>query len=157
MDIQRLLPDDWQVFRALRLEALADAPQALTGSLADEEKLAEAAWRDQIARRNLLVAIVDGMPAGIAGGQLDEEGAELVSLWVHPRARGQGVADGLVKSVVSWARTQRRRQIKTWAALGNAAADRLYANHGFVATGKTRPIDPKDPNRLERELVRPAG
>ena len=58
-----------------------------------------------------------GRPAGIGGAFEPQPGvAELVSMWVHPRARGQGVAAALVDMVLHWARAGGHHRVQPLAS-----------------------------------------
>ena len=83
-----------------------------------------------------MIADLDGRPAGMASGLLPVDGsAELMSMWVAPFARGRGVGDALVTSVVEWAAEQRPGEMVLTVRESNPAAIVLYARHGFVDRG----------------------
>lgn len=42
--VRRLLPDEWRAYRAIRLRALADAPEAYGSTLARGEGLPDETW-----------------------------------------------------------------------------------------------------------------
>ncbi len=151
--IARLTPAAWREYRAIRLAALAEAPGAFGSTLAEERRLRAATWRARLARRAQFVARHGGEPVGTAGG-LVEDGAELVSLWVHPSWRGRGVGDLLVRAVLDWAREQGHREVRLWVSAGNAPAEHLYARHGFTRTGACQPVTPAEPTRLEFAMIR---
>ena len=77
--------------------------------------------------------------------------AALTSLWVDPAARGKGVGDQLVDTVVEWARNAGYQQIVLWVAEGNDRAERLYERNGFVRTGELA-RDPKPEFEMCRRL-----
>jgi GNAT superfamily N-acetyltransferase len=158
-ELMRLTPDDWQAYRALRLAALADAPEAFGSTLAKERGLDEAAWRAKLGYRVQFVARQGGAAVGTAGGERcgDVAGAALlVFMWVAPGMRGCGVGDVLVRTVLEWARAQGLDPVRAWVTEGNLPAERLYARHGFVRTGERQPIREEDPTRLELAMSRPA-
>jgi len=67
-------------------------------------------WRGRLSTVPLnLVAYLNGKPAGmISGTAANQDGTiELISMWVAPFARGQGIGDSLVAAVIKWARGQR--------------------------------------------------
>ncbi|HUZ85920.1 MAG TPA: GNAT family N-acetyltransferase [Candidatus Baltobacterales bacterium] len=145
-------PDDWEVFRAVRLAALKDAPYAFASTYEREIRAGEDDWRRRLAGRCQFVAEVDGEVAGTVGGiASDDGGAALISMWVAPSARGRGVGESLVHAVLDWARGEGHPAVCLWFAEGNVAAERLYLRCGFVRTGVTQPIVPGQP-RMEFEM-----
>ncbi len=158
VSVRQLRPDDWERFREIRLRALAEAPVAFSSTLAEALELGEAAWRARLAARAQFVATVSSEAVGTAGGVVTESGPELISMWVDPRARGSGVGDRLVRAVLDWAAQQGFDSVLLWVASGNAAAERLYARHGFRRTGDVQAMTEGRPERCEiamrRELRR---
>ena len=146
IEIRRLSPDDWHAFRALRLAALAGAPDAFGTTVAEVTTWTEARWRARLSDVAQWIAWIDGAPAGTVGF----DGDELISMWVEPPARGRGVGDALVATVVAAAAG---RRVRLWVTVGNEPAIRLYARHGFVATGEVQPVDARDPARLELAMA----
>lgn len=149
-------PEDWRRWRALRLAALAEAPEAFGSTLAEWSRAGdvESRWRDRLGGVALnLVASRSGVDVGMvsATAPLASE-VELISMWVAPEARGQGVGDALVDAVVGWAVAQGVSRVALSVRNGNEAAIALYRRHGFVDDG---PSD-ADPDR-ERRLVRAAA
>jgi GNAT superfamily N-acetyltransferase len=97
LELRTLESDDWPIWRELRLAALAEAPYAFGSTLAEWKGAGdrEERWRArlEIPGARDVVAVLGGHPAGMASGVPAEEGAsaELISMWVSPVARGQGV------------------------------------------------------------------
>src|SRR5699024_6752848 len=96
--VRELEPEDWRTWRALRLRALRDAPDAFASTLAStlerEARDGEAYWRGYFTRSGpTLIAEVDGIPAGMARVVVEDAvgPADLFSMWVAPEARGRGV------------------------------------------------------------------
>jgi RimJ/RimL family protein N-acetyltransferase len=57
-------------------------------------------------------------------------------LWVAPAARGHGVGDEAVRSVLAWAtREHPDSPVVLSVKTANAPARRLYERHGFVDAG----------------------
>ena len=146
--IQVLTPDDWPVWRQLRLAALAEAPDAFGSVLADwqGEGDREERWRArlELPGSHNLIALLNEVPIGMASGvPADEEAhspaggaAELISMWVAPEARGCGVADELIDRVETWARREGAKQLRLAVTDGNDRAAALYRRHGFADTGE---------------------
>lgn len=154
-----LAPEDWPVWRALRLAALADAPYAFHSRLADWQGPGDRAerWRARLARPGSfdLMALVDGVPAGMAGGLAGERrgAVELVSVWVGPTGRGRGVADRLIHAVEAWAVRMRAESLELAVMPGNVHAIALYRRNGFADTGV--PGDPTPDGGRERLMSKP--
>ena len=157
--IRRLAAADWAAFREVRLKALRDAPEAFGSTAADAEKLDQAEWRRRLEQRAVFLAEVSrqrvGLAAGISGDQAGE--AELISMWVAPAWRGQGVGDRLVDAVLVWVAGEGFTTVRLWVAKGNARAAGLYARHGFAPTGRVQPIGGGRFDALEFEMRRGAG
>ncbi len=137
----------------MRLAALAEAPLAFGSTLADERRLRAADWRARLGARAQFAVRVAGQALGTVGAIVDG-GSELVSLWVDPAWRGQGVGDLLVEAVLDWARSQGYREVHLWVAADNVPATRLYARHGFRPTGSSQPVRPDEPLRREIGMIR---
>lgn len=157
--IRRLAAADWATFRTVRLAALRDAPEAFGSTASDAEQLDAAEWRRRVEGRAAFLAEVAGQHVGLAAGiAADNPGdAELISMWVAPAWRGQGVGDRLVEAVLAWAAGERFATVHLWVADGNARAERLYARHGFVSSGRRQPMGGARSGRLEFEMSRVVG
>ena len=132
--------EEWRLWRALRLQALAEAPYAYGSRLSDwqGEGETEQRWRARLSEVPFNpVAALDGEAGGIVSGTApDQDGtAELISMWVAPAARGHGVGDALVRAVVRWAQEQRASRISLGVFEDNERAIALYRRHGFVDAG----------------------
>jgi ribosomal protein S18 acetylase RimI-like enzyme len=155
--LHRVVPDDWESHRAIRLEMLLDAPDAFWFTHADEVGLTEAEWRAQIARAWLVQARDGEIVLGSAGlGSHWEPGREstptLFGMYVTTRARGRGVGERLVRAVLDEARLRGAGEVVLEVADTNAAAIALYERCGFVATGVRHP-HPRRRELHELEMV----
>ena len=113
--VRETVAGDWQALRDIRLEALRDAPTAFGSTYEREALRGEAHWRDRISRGGTFLAYLPDLsasePAGLIGGyQEDPVTVELVSMYVRPRARGRGVGEALVATVIGWARDRNAPQ-----------------------------------------------
>jgi GNAT superfamily N-acetyltransferase len=152
---RRLGPDEWDLFRRLRLNALKEAPYAFGSTHENEVGMGEDWWRERLADRARFVAEADGEAAGIvSGGDSGTEGmAAVTTMWVDPRFRRRGVGDYLVKSVLGWARSSGYSRVVLWVTEGNAEAEKLYERNAFVRTGQVSLVRPGE-DRIEYEMVR---
>jgi ribosomal protein S18 acetylase RimI-like enzyme len=148
----------WQIWRELRLAALAGAPAAFGSRLADWQDADEERWRDRLAIPGSVnfVALLEGKPAGMASGVPGEDGIpELISMWVSPAGRGKGIGDRLVQAVAQWARLQGAAVLRLGVAEDNEQAATLYRRNGFTGTGElTGPLP--DGIRMEKVTRPPA-
>lgn len=153
---RRLTADEWETDRALRLAALAESPDAFASTLEQESRISGEEWRERVAGRVRFAARLDGTDAGLAGLILGPRGstAILVSVWVAPSARGQGVGDALVQAAVAHARENGATAVHLWVTSGNTPAESLYARNGFVHTSEVQPIDPATPSPTEFGMTR---
>ena len=149
--IRRVGPDDWRLFRDVRLASLREAPYAFGSRLGLTYE--ESDWRARLAAVAQFVAFDGEQPIGTAGALTEGERTDLVSMWVAPEARGTGVGDALVAAVIAEAQVRESNVVALCVSVGNDFAERLYARHGFERTGRTQPIDEDDPDRgIEFEM-----
>lgn len=155
--ISVLRPADWERSRAVRLRALADAPDAFWSTLEQEEHLPADAWRARLERQDALtfVAADDGVAAGedvgVAVLLVRDDVGSLVSVWVDPRARGRGVAETLVRAVVDEAARRGLRRVLLDVGDHNVRAVRFYERLGFRPTGRTSAFPPPRDHITEHE------
>ncbi|MEU1307533.1 GNAT family N-acetyltransferase [Streptomyces cinnamoneus] len=141
IELRVLTPDDWPLWRQLRLAALADAPYAFGSRLADWQGDGdhEERWRGRLAVPGSynLVALLDGRPVGMASGVPGERpgAAELISMCVGGQGRGRGVGDRLVGAVEAWARRTGAGTLTLAVVPGNDRAFALYRRNGLHDTG----------------------
>lgn len=140
IELKVVVPDDWRVWRQLRLQALAEAPYAFGSKLADwqGEGDREERWRDRLRWKGShnVIALLDGDPAGMASGIPAEDlDVELISMWVTPRGRGLRVADALVGEVERWANGCGAARLVLAVVESNQRARSFYRRLGFVDAG----------------------
>ncbi|MFI5907787.1 GNAT family N-acetyltransferase [Dactylosporangium sp. NPDC051541] len=147
MEVRPLAANDWQLKRDLRLAALKDSPAAFASTYAREARRTETDWRTWPAGGAFFTAFgpLPGLrtrprcdlPLGIAGAwtAAAEPGTtHLISMWVIPAARGNGIAAALADAVTAWARTRGHRTVELELACGNTAALNAYLRCGFTPT-----------------------
>lgn len=171
-----MTPDDWERVRVLRLAALADSPDVFSSTLAREEGFGEETWRGRLSgptqfkaeagHRDIqldtpvpsqavtFIAESGGEDMGMATVLIvDEPGTALVvGVWVSPSARGQGVAPRLFEEMIAWVRDQGLTRVTLDVGDANTSAQKLYANLGFLPTGKRGSLPEPRTHILEHEL-----
>jgi ribosomal protein S18 acetylase RimI-like enzyme len=158
--IRRIRPQDAEAWRAVRLRALLDAPDAF-GSTYDETVTRPAEeWTSSAARKTagpaetLLLAFRGGQVVGLAGGFTAPEHPHeriLISMWVDPALRGSGLARRLVHRICDWSTAAGANAVRLWVTETNDRARALYEACGFTPTGQREPL-PSKPSLDEIEM-----
>ncbi|MGH3646334.1 MAG: GNAT family N-acetyltransferase [Micromonosporaceae bacterium] len=159
VEVRRVGPDDWRVWRDVRLAALEDAPDIFPGELAPAQRYNEADWRARLDPYDgvWLLAEAPGGPVGQAGAWMPfGPPPVLVGMWVRPDWRGRGVGDALVAEVLDWAREASFDRVDLWVLESNQPARHVYQRHGFVATDQYLP-SAYTPNQREVMMTRQLG
>lgn len=155
-DIRRLKarvvsPDDWRVWRTLRLEALADAADAFESTLSDWASADERRWRQRLEEVpfNVMAIIGEDVVGQASGTNIGADGrCELISMYVSRDARGAGAAEALAEAVCDWAAAAGATAVRLFVRRSNARAIRLYDRVGFV------PVDEPADDPAEIAMVR---
>ena len=149
--VRQFLAEEWPGYRALRLGALHESPDAYGSIYAAECGLTDGEWAERLARGVMaegelpLVAEFDGEPSGLSWVRIEEsapDAAHLYQMWVAPHCRRHGVGRALVDAAAAWARAMGARQFDLDVTCDNEAAIRLYEGAGFVVHGESRPLRP---------------
>ncbi|MFB9412735.1 GNAT family N-acetyltransferase [Dactylosporangium matsuzakiense] len=149
MAVRPLTGDDWRLKRDMRLAALKDSPAAFISTYAREAKRSELDWRSWPAGGAFFAAFGPppglrrragcDVPLGIAAAWVAAARpatTHLISMWVVPAARGNGIAAQLADAVTGWAAGRGHRTVELEIACGNTAALRAYLRCGFTPTGR---------------------
>jgi GNAT superfamily N-acetyltransferase len=147
--IRRFAPDEWRLYRDLRLRALADSPDSFGSTYAREASRAERDWKERLTvgvtspGQLPVLALIDDVPAGLAWGRVDDNDstlAELFQVWVAPDSRRKGVGRQLIDAVIEWAQSLGVHILRLGVTPSHPAALQLYRQAGFVFTGKPEPL-----------------
>jgi ribosomal protein S18 acetylase RimI-like enzyme len=155
LTVVRLEPSLWQVNRAVRLAMLLDTPLAYGSTFAREIAFPDGLWVERMADSTGWLAFEGELPVGSvtlfqAPEEPDDE-AYLVAMWVASHARGQGVADALVRALAEHARAGGLRRVVLDVADYNERAIGFYERLGFTRTGRTGEL-PHQPGVTEFEM-----
>lgn len=136
--IRHLVPEEWQIYRDVRLSALLDSPDAFAATYERDRRLTEREWRERTA--NAAWFVFDGDDAvGMAvlwPPQQPARHASLLSMWVAPQVRGSSAASGLVRQVLHDARDRGYPGVTLHVVDGNDRARAFYERLGFVNSGE---------------------
>lgn len=140
MEIERLAVDAGLRLRTIRLQALADAPDAFGSTYAEVAARPLASWSKQLQEIAAFVAVKDGEDVGLVRCASDDRHPDiawLMSMWVAPEARGQGVGEALIDAVIEYARSSGAIRLLLNVGDDNEPAIALYARKGFKPNGAT--------------------
>ncbi len=142
--VRALGEQDWQIYRDVRLAALADSPDAFAASAAQERQFDDDFWRRRLARSRRMIAERDGDVVGVVSvgrpSGDEDQSCELFGLWVRPDLRGAGVAWRLVQAGVDQASTDSFRSVVYWVGTDNGRGVAFASSFGFRPTDARRPM-----------------
>lgn len=145
-EVRRVLPDEWEALRDLRLRALETDPDAFGDTYERAVIDDDAAWRARADRPDgaTFVAVASdsgfvGMASGGPAPNRPDAGA-VYGMWVAPEARGQGLGAALLDAVETWAREAGYGLIGLGVTTTNEPAFRLYTAKGYTDIGDRYPL-----------------
>lgn len=141
-EVRRIRAEDWPQRKAVRLRALADAPEAFSMTLAEGESRTDAEWQSaaqcySISESETTFLAFDGdEPCGMVGCYLSSENsgpvAYLAAVWVDPHYRGTGIAAALAAATLEWVQSRNVSEVRAWVMEDNHRAKAFYAKAGFI-------------------------
>ncbi len=150
LNVELFQPDQWRLYRDLRLNALKDSPEAFGSTYAQARLHSGSVWSTRLADVctdfDLPILVrVDGQAAGLAWGKIEpatRDTAHLYQMWVAAEHRGVGAGMLLLERVISWARERGARQVLLAVTCGDSPARRMYERAGFSPVGEPEPLRP---------------
>ena len=137
--IRRLGSEDAAAFAEIRLEGLAQCPDAFGSEIETESSWPQETFAERLTNSAMFAYEDDGALLGVAGfyaeaaRKMQHRGA-LWGMYVREQARGKGVGARLVEAVLDHAR-DRVEQLHLNVAVENTAALALYERCGFRIYG----------------------
>ena len=166
--LRTITPETASIFKAVRLRALRDAPQAFSSTYAKESQLSDEEWIKRSERwyGNGAIGFLameepgNGEACGLVACYAeDSEGVlrgHVISMWVDPAFRRAGVGRMLIDALMNWAESRGLRELNLMVTSVNRGAIEFYERIGFRMSGKTGPY-PNDPAIIEYEMLLPFG
>jgi ribosomal protein S18 acetylase RimI-like enzyme len=154
--VEELRNGDGPRLKAIRLRALADAPDAFATTVKEARSWTIESWESQIEKLQTFIWREGEVDLGmVRGGQHegDPDAGCLISMWVAPEARLRGIGGALVDEVIAWARRRGFRRLVLDVGTSNVAARSLYESRGFDETGVTGALPPPRQHVKELEMV----
>jgi RimJ/RimL family protein N-acetyltransferase len=140
LTLKLLDPDDFEIFKRIRLEALRAAPEAFASSAAEWENLPDEEWRRRLMNNPVVVSFQGGEPVGIMGLMRQQASkmahrATVVMVYLRDSERGGGYAVAMLNLLLDHARALGIRQVELAVGAENLAAIRFYQREGFHEIG----------------------
>lgn len=131
--IVRLKPGEGERWRSIRLQALEESPHAFGTTYGEAAQWELTRWEAQVVEFATFVAVVHGRDVGVARGATHRDLSlrELISLWVAPAVRRQGLGALLIESVAAWAAATGATGLVLDVVAANRSAICLYERTGF--------------------------
>jgi ribosomal protein S18 acetylase RimI-like enzyme len=151
LNVRTFAPNEWHIYKDLRLRALADSPDAFSRTLVEEQVRSDDVWIKRIEQGATsgwdlpLLAEVDGTPAGLAWGRIESDYpsvANLYQVWVAPNYRHLGIGKMLLDAIIAWAKAKNAKYLELGVTSADSPAMRLYIHASFKPTGKIEPLRP---------------
>ena len=140
--VRVLGPADADDYRRVRLDALRLHPEAFGSAYEEEAALNRAQIVERLSRPGLtrFGGFAQGTLVGLVGlslgsGAKERHKAHLFGMYVDSAHRGTGLARQLVEAVIATARTAGAVVLNLSVTAGNAPAQHLYRQMGFVRYG----------------------
>lgn len=143
--IRRVELGDVPVAREVRLRALETDPSSFGSTYEREAAFADDVWQERVARgaaggdAATFFAFREGKAVGLVSGFRDEEAPQVfdvVSMWVAPEARGEGVGRRLLEVIESWIASCGGTEVRLSVTNLATAARGLYASAGYELDGR---------------------
>lgn len=140
MLVRMLGPADATLYRALRLRALREHPDAFTSSYAEDREQPVEAAAQRLAAHPFWGAYQHAELYGFVGLERElraknRHKATVMGMYVAPEVGGQGVGRALLDALVRHARANGLESLVLTVTEGNARARRLYEAAGFRSFG----------------------
>ena len=142
---------EWNIYKVLRLGALADSPDAFGATFEQDNDRPDTEWFNRLASGVTspfdlpLIAEMGREPIGLAWGRIENSNldvANLYQMWVAPNWRRHGAGQMLLEAVIAWAKTTNARYLALAVTCSNSSAMRLYVRAGFERVGEPEPLRP---------------
>ena len=142
MEIRRLGPDDAHDYRALRMRALWEFPEAFTSSFEEDEKQPIEVWEVRLAGENILFwgAFEGGTLCGMVGLEREtrpknRHKATVIGMYVSQEYFGTGMGRALIDALLDHARGIGLELLVLTVTEGNTVATNFYEAAGFRSFG----------------------
>lgn len=139
MKIRVLTPEDWNIWKQFRLDALKNSPDSFGSSYEEELNWSDSDFRDGLNKNTILGSFIDGtLVASVAfyrlNGSKTKHRGVIWGMYTEPKYRGQGVASALIQTIITHAKSH-VIQLHLTCVTNNLRAIKFYHKHGFKIYG----------------------
>lgn len=145
-DISALDPNQWELYKELRLLGLKESPLAFGKSYEEEVDMTDSEWIERLERvqqgKSWLLFAFDGEKAvGMVGAYRDKlqkfnHTVHVNSVYVHPDYRGQGLGKLLMAALLERIESKAGiEKVKLMVTATQEAAIMMYSAFGFRNVG----------------------
>jgi ribosomal protein S18 acetylase RimI-like enzyme len=138
--IVQVTEEYWEELKYIRLASLKDSPEAFAVTFEAVSNYSETDWRNRSAGKGgatFFIKKLENQPVGIIGGIQRDDDYELVSLWVSPEQRSNGIAKCLIEKIIEHAKSTGKVSIFLEVSKTNFSARTLYKKTGFTTYRET--------------------
>jgi ribosomal protein S18 acetylase RimI-like enzyme len=146
ISIRFIRESDLAAFKALRLEALREHPEAFGTDYEEDAGQSESVWKDRVGKAagdpsgSIVLADAGNELAGMVGvwrgtGVKTRHEANIWGVYVRPKYRGLKLTDGMIGEALGWCRGGDVRIVRLGVGTYNTAAIRCYQRCGFQVCG----------------------
>ena len=131
---KKVLPDDWEKFREIRLKGLQTDPEAFGGSFESESKENEEYWRERFSNpeRCFYAVEIDNKFVAIAASKkIANDNWMIVAVYTSPKFRGKSFSRKLIESVIEEAKNSGASKVSLMVNPQQKSAFSLYKKMGF--------------------------
>ena len=139
ISVRLITPEDYESFRALRLESLRLLPDCFAADPVQEDAMSKEQWLLRLSSAWSFGGFVDDVLSGMvvfsrpSRAKLAHTG-DIGAMYVRASAQGTGLADALMTALLEHAATV-VEQVQLTVNAENARAIKFYQRHGFRQIG----------------------
>lgn len=110
MKIRQLFDADWNIWKEIRLEALANSPESFGSSYDEEALMSDTDFQNGLSKGYVLGAFVDDLLVSCAGfyklnSLKTKHRGVLWGMYTRLEYRGKGIATALIQTLIQHAKT----------------------------------------------------
>jgi len=145
IDVRQIREHEWERLRDIRLQALADTPTAFSTTLAEAESYPDSVWHERAVAGSAgidqvtVIAVAGdrtvGMTVALGRPHGGTEVVPIVSVYVSPSVRRNGVGKRLLDVAEQWVRDRGASRTSLWVEEKNEPARGFYESTGYLPTG----------------------